>query len=539
MAYDSHDPAIAMRRWLRWAWVLVLVAVLVRFSGSVPDHLDIDWGSVSRIPVQANGRVQPMDTVARNALLFIHGKQSLGDQEAMPWLMTVMADAQTADTLPHFVVYHSQLHSFLGLPNASKHRMSFQRIEPYYQRLIELAEQFRSIEVPLRDAFQQAVIRLDDQMQLYIRLKNTLQLETGTQLSPEIATALRDRLAYFSVAEGVAELVPAYRASDGDGVTRIAHAHRASLVSRVTLESVLNRSMVFYQALVWYSLVMIMILGSYRIGWMAQGIFVTTAWAFGLHSVGLLCRMVIENRPPVTNLYSSAVFVGWGVLALALSIGPRIQSSANRSIVLFFSLVINFLTLIIAHHLSIQGDTLEMLQAVLDTNFWLSTHVVIMTLGYSAMLLAGFLGMYYVVRRLVDHSFEKQSADLVRLTLIIVMVGLSLSSVGTILGGIWADQSWGRFWGWDPKENGALLVVLWGAIILHARLAGWIKNRGLMVLAIAGNSVVAFSWFGVNMLGIGLHAYGFMNKSMGWLIGFYLVNGFFMYLGLLPKRFLK
>jgi hypothetical protein len=84
-----------------------------------------------------------------------------------------------------------------------------------------------------------------------------------------------------------------------------------------------------------------------------------------------------------------------------------------------------------------------------------------------------------------------------------------------------------------------LLVVLWGANILHARLAGWIKERGVMVLAIGGNAVVAFSWFGVNMLGIGLHAYGFMNKSMGWLIGFYLLNGFLMYLGLLPKRFLK
>ena len=528
-----------MIRWVRWAWVLVLVGVLVRFMGSVPSDLGIDWASVSRIPVQANGRVQPMDTVARNALLFIHGKQSLGDQSAMPWLMTVMADANTADQLPHFVVYHSQLHSLLGLPNASKHRVSFQRIEPYYQRLIELADQFRTVEVPLRDAFQQAVIRLDDQMQLYIRLKNTLQLETGAQLAPEIAAALRERLAYFTVDDAVFAVVPAYRASDWASVNRIAQAQRVPAQSRVTLEAVFNRTMLFYQALVWYGLVMLMLLASYRFRWVSAFVLPTTVWAFGLHSVGLLCRMIIENRPPVTNLYSSAVFVGWGVLALALAIGPRMRSAANRSALLFFSLCINFLTLIIAHHLSIQGDTLQMLQAVLDTNFWLSTHVVIMTLGYSAMLLAGFLGAYYVLRRLVDRSFESQAADWVRLTLIIVMFGLSLSSIGTILGGIWADQSWGRFWGWDPKENGALLVVLWGAIILHARLAGWIKERGVMVLAIGGNAVVAFSWFGVNMLGIGLHAYGFMNKSMGWLIGFYLLNGFLMYLGLLPKRFLK
>ena len=528
-----------MTRVFRWVWLVLLVLVTIRFVGDVPDDQGLNWGAISRVPVQANGRVQPMDIVARNALLFIHGKQSMNDQAAMPWLMTVMADAKTADTLAHFVVYHNQLHSFLGLPNASKHRLSFQRIEPYYQRLIELADQFRAIETPLRDAFQQAVIRLDDQMQVYIRLKNTLQLEAGAQLSPDIAAALRDRLAYFTVDRDLAGLVAAYQSADVAAFNRMAQAHQAPVATRVTLEAVLNRSMVFYQALVGYAVVMLVMLVSYRVRWLASIVLPTTIWAFGLHTVGLICRMIIEQRPPVTNLYSSAVFVGWGVLALALAMGPRMRSATNRSVLIFFSLLINFLTLIIAHHLSIQGDTLEMLQAVLDTNFWLSTHVVIMTLGYSAMLLAGFLGAYYVLRRLVDRSFEAHASDLVRLTLIIVMIGLSLSSIGTILGGIWADQSWGRFWGWDPKENGALLVVLWGAIILHARLAGWAKERGVMVLAIGGNAVVAFSWFGVNMLGIGLHAYGFMNKSMGWLVGFYLLNGFLMYLGLLPKRFLK
>src|SRR5437763_1739057 len=85
--------------------------------------------------------------------------------------------------------------------------------------------------------------------------------------------------------------------------------------------------------------------------------------------------------------------------------------------------------------------------------------------------------------------------------------------VGTVLGGIWADQSWGRFWGWDPKENGAVLIVLWCAIILHARWGGFIRQRGLMVMAIFGNVVTSFSWFGVNMLGVGLHSYGFMQKA--------------------------
>ena len=83
------------------------------------------------------------------------------------------------------------------------------------------------------------------------------------------------------------------------------------------------------------------------------------------------------------------------------------------------------------------------------------------------------------------------------------------SFVGTVLGGIWADQSWGRFWGWDPKENGALLIVLWNALILHARWGGMVRDRGVAILAILGNMITAWSWFGTNQLSVGLHAYGF------------------------------
>src|SRR5439155_3850072 len=108
------------------------------------------------------------------------------------------------------------------------------------------------------------------------------------------------------------------------------------------------------------------------------------------------------------------------------------------------------------------------------------------------------------------------------------------SFVGTILGGIWADQSWGRFWGWDPKENGALMIVLWNAIILHARWGGLVKDRGLMNLAVVGNIVTSFSWFGVNMLGIGLHSYGFMDAAFKWLMAFVGSQLLIIGLGLLP-----
>jgi hypothetical protein len=113
------------------------------------------------------------------------------------------------------------------------------------------------------------------------------------------------------------------------------------------------------------------------------------------------------------------------------------------------------------------------------------------------------------------------------------------SFVGTVLGGLWADDSWGRFWGWDPKENGALMIVLWNALILHARWGGLVRERGLAVLAVFGNVVVSWSWFGVNELSVGLHSYGFTEGRARWLAIFMLSQIALMIAGLLPRRVWK
>jgi hypothetical protein len=118
----------------------------------------------------------------------------------------------------------------------------------------------------------------------------------------------------------------------------------------------------------------------------------------------------------------------------------------------------------------------------------------------------------------------------------IICFATLFSFVGTVLGGIWADQSWGRFWGWDPKENGALLIVIWNALILHVRWGDLLGDRGIMNLAVFGNIVTSFSWFGVNMLGIGLHSYGFMDAAFQWLMIFIGSQCFIIAVGLLPLK---
>jgi len=161
------------------------------------------------------------------------------------------------------------------------------------------------------------------------------------------------------------------------------------------------------------------------------------------------------------------------------------------------------------------------MRAVLDSNFWLATHVIIITIGYSATFLAGFLAMIYILRGVLTKSLDRQTSDaLSRMVYGIVCFATLFSLVGTILGGIWADQSWGRFWGWDPKENGALLIVLWNAVVLHARWGGLARTRGIMALAVFGNIVTSWSWFGTNMLGVGLHSYGFMDEACKALVAF-------------------
>lgn len=230
-----------------------------------------------------------------------------------------------------------------------------------------------------------------------------------------------------------------------------------------------------------------------------------------IHTFALFCRILITGRAPVINIYSSAVFIGWAAVLFGL-VFERIFRYGIGNVIASASGV---LTLLVAYGLN-SGDTMPVLQAVLDTQFWLATHVISVTLGYVATLVAGTIGIAYLV---VGWSGGKSSLlrDLYRCCYGAACFGILFSFVGTVLGGLWADDSWGRFWGWDPKENGALLIVIWNALMLHARWDGMVGARGFACLAIGGNIVTAWSWFGTNELGIGLHSYGFTQGVLMWL----------------------
>jgi ABC-type transport system involved in cytochrome c biogenesis permease subunit len=191
----------------------------------------------------------------------------------------------------------------------------------------------------------------------------------------------------------------------------------------------------------------------------------------------------------------------------------------------------------IAMFLARGSDTFTVMQAVLDTQFWLATHVVFVTKGYAAVFVAGLLGILYILAGFFTRSLDSDLAKLLtRMTYGVVCYALIFSLIGTVLGGLWADDSWGRFWGWDPKENGALMIVLWTALILHARWDGMVRQRGLAVLAVGGNIVTAWSWFGVNELGVGLHSYGFTEGVLLALGIFVISQLIVMGIGCLPQH---
>jgi ABC-type transport system involved in cytochrome c biogenesis permease subunit len=325
----------------------------------------------------------------------------------------------------------------------------------------------------------------------------------------------------------------AFRSGDSAEFNKQVAAYHVSLspqfdgaLTKASREIFFNQMQPFYNAMVIYVAAFLLACGFWFN--LSETLRRSAVWlvalAFVVHTVGLVYRMWLEGRPPVTNLYSSAIFIGWGACALGLAL----EGFWKNSIGVVISSAVGFITLIIAHHLALTGDTMEMMRAVLDTNFWLATHVVVVTLGYASTFVAGFLAILYIVMGVFTPNLTRRMGNLrgelnkslAKMVYGIVCFATLFSFVGTVLGGIWADQSWGRFWGWDPKENGALIIVLWNALILHLRWGGMIRERGLMICAIVGNIVTSWSWFGVNMLGIGLHSYGFTDAAFRWLLAF-------------------
>ncbi len=572
-------------------WLIALAMVWPVFKPLVrPDHSA--EAVLGRMPVQEGGRIKPLDSVARQTLMLMRGKQSVYYEKhkvpAVEWMLDLVFDREESNKMPVFRIDHPDILGMFGLEAGTKKYFSYNDLEPY---LAQIQEQSRMVDQDSknRTSYESAINRLFGNLIQYQLISQTVYplsqprsvsafyqsveasvmeaarrfVESGNQMSAE-ETPMQLRMHmqmlqqmsrsplflvyadghYWTPGDYMVQGIPmngglppemallgrlADARQNGDpaaflqAATELARQVPDPAGARPGLEYYFSQSQPFIVALSLYVLVTLLVF----LGWQfSPRLFLPPAMGilgvgFAIHTFGLVLRVLITGYAPVTNLYSSAVFVGWVAVLLSL-IFEYFQRKGVGSLA---AAVVGFLTLLVAHHLSGSGDTMEKMRAVLNSNFWLSTHVITITMGYGATFLAGFLGLIYTFygwfRRGMSDEMQKSFH---RMVYGAVCFALLFSFVGTVLGGIWADQSWGRFWGWDPKENGALMIVLWTALILHALRSGLVKTRGLVNLAIVGNIITAWSWFGTNMLGVGLHSYGFMDSAFFWLLVFWFTQ---------------
>jgi ABC-type transport system involved in cytochrome c biogenesis permease subunit len=544
-------------------WVVVGVAALYLIFKLVPPgdpaegmHLE----EFATIPVVANGRVKPIDTFARTTLMALSGKQTFKDengktQPAVKWLLDAMCfklgKARAVADYKVFRIENDQVFGLLGLQPRAQTNFCY-AVSEFGDKLPDLAreaQRARQVRDKDRTKFDLKVLELESHVQMLLAVT---ELAEPLVLPPEGPgeewQTLRQALSAAPSAGGADEPAENFqRMLTGYALNKPAEFNKALAAYRqhaeaaagseahTDLEVVFNHFEPFYQCAVLYVFVFLLACLSW-VGWrepLAKAALWLALVTVMVHSGALIARMVLQGRPPVTNLYSSAVFVGWGAVVLCLAIEWYFRNGVGNVV----AAVIGALTMVFAIHLGGSGDTLEMMQAVLDTNFWLATHVTCIALGYTATLVTGVLGMLFIVLGVFTPALDREMfKTLPKIIYGVLCFATLLSFTGTVLGGIWADQSWGRFWGWDPKENGALLIVIWNALVLHARWGGMIKQRGLAVLTTVGVMVVGWSWIGTNQLGVGLHAYGFNNTlAVALVVGWGICLGV-LAAGLVPLR---
>lgn len=588
----------------RWVNVLVPLVIVAALGGwlvskarvPAPVAGQLDTYEFGQLPVVFEGRIKPVDTLARNSLLIISDRQTFvdaegEDQPAIRWFLDMVARPDVGFTHKVFRIENFEVLDLLGLePRIVRDkRLSFRyALDEFQDKIGELAKQAdmaRKVNAIDMSVYQKKVLELEQKLGTVYLL---MQAFTPPQIRPDhakedlfaaiqqqealaqrnpgpplmippqnsnegwetYATAWTKDLVRSMVmkseanpaTQDMSKILDAYADDDAQAFNSEVADYRTLLaqdppenldLEKTDFEAFFNHFAPFYYASFAYLFAFVIT----ALGWLGwtRGFNRTAFWlivvTFAVHTFALGARIYISGRPPVTNLYSSAVFIGWGGVVLGLvlemvyrlGIGNIIAAIAGSS------------TLGIAHFLAADGDTFVVLQAVLDTQFWLATHVVIVTLGYMTTFVAGFLGILYILRGVFTPSLSPQvGRDLARMIYGTLCFSLFFSFVGTVLGGLWADDSWGRFWGWDPKENGALIIVLWNALVLHARWGKMVKDRGMATLCVAGNIAVGWSWFGVNELGIGLHSYGFTEGVLRSLGLFALSQLAIIAVGLLP-----
>ena len=520
-----------------------------------------------RLVVLDQGRKKPLDTFARNLLKQFSGRAALAGMDASAWLARVFFTPEQTLGDKIFLVNQPDVLAAIGISGEGRGRYSFLQLHPGLDKLHELAFQNANPDGSGKGRVENEAQRLFYNVSTYYSLLDAFPAAPGSTEANLDRQSLAGLPAivplgsgagdpWFSPAQALArsaslpgaiqqeiswlsQAARAYAQERGTDFGQALTAFNRSVQkrlgpqavrgSRIFLEIFYNRVDPFFKAELAYGLALLFLLFSLavrRLRLERLGFFCLLL-GFLPHTFGMVARMLIMNRPPVTNLYETFVFVAWAGAVMGL----LMACWQKKELGILAGGLAGLVFLVIAGRYSLDGDTMGMLAAVLDSNLWLATHVVTISLGYAGCVVAGIIGHVAIIQELLEPR-SAAAASTARPLYATLAFGLAFTSIGTVMGGIWADQSWGRFWGWDPKENGALLIIVWCAILFHARLAGWIGHIGLAAGSIGAIIAVALAWFGVNLLGVGMHTYGFTSGAARGLMAFTFVELLFLAIAL-------
>ncbi len=481
---------------------------------------------LSAMPVQSGGRLKPLDTLARESVRLVTGKAQFNGQDPVLTLLTWWAKPEETGKLEIIEFRDEAAKKELELA-ADKRWFSLDELKG--NKKLDAARE----EIHQHLRAEEELHGTEQKVQELLTKINTVQATMDGTLLTAVPNpgGLEQAWGSFSdlshtdtvpmvadAKKSVTDLKAALVAGDAAGLQTAAMAARTQLAklgpvpadADMIREVRYNSSHPFRKAWILYlaglAVLTFVKAGTGRsTGYLAGASLI--AAGFLMHIYGFYLRCTIAGRPPVTNMYESVIWVAFGAVLFAFIL----EAAAPKRWYLMSAAAGAVICLIMADTLpTVLDPSIRPLTPVLRSNFWLTIHVLSITLGYAGFMLALGLGHIVLWKSAMRADESEQINSLHDALYRSVQVGVLLLAAGTILGGVWANYSWGRFWGWDPKEVWALIALLGYLAILHGRYAGWLRKFGVAAWSIIAFLGVIMAWYGVNfVLGAGLHSYGF------------------------------
>jgi cytochrome c-type biogenesis protein CcsB len=490
------------------------------------------WGLLA---IQDGGRRKPVDTFTRETLIRITGRSTYTDKSGRKWepndfVLSALLDTRDWKSEPMVLVSSGQLIEQLGLDKTHR-RFSFTQLtgSAELQRIASEARALKRAEKPL-DRVQQEALSVNDRLALLGNVMNGNALliipspknEADPWLLPDPASVATyyDEAQFAPAFAELTKMMRAYTQADTFNFSSGARQLRDNLRTlspsiypqegQLRLEYFYNHFEGFYRAIWCYGIALVILIAARlrKRGRALQNLGVAISiLGLAFQAAGIVMRCMIGGRPPVTNMYESIIWVSFAVSFFGLIFSARYRTP----VYLLAALPVTLVALLLVHQMPIaMPSNIDPLVPVLRDNFWLTVHVLTITLSYAAFALAMGFGHILLWRYARNPAAATADAPMHFWLYRVLQLGVLLLAAGTILGGVWANYSWGRFWGWDPKETWALIALLCYILALHGRLAGWWSEFGLVVASVVCFLAILMAWYGVNfVLGKGLHSYGF------------------------------